>query len=134
MMSLGIDVSKATLHLCLLREADGKQKTKVIENTRAGIAMLLDWLARQGVERPPVQVILEATGVYHEATTEALHAAGIPGLGGQSRTGQTLCTGSGGAHQDRRRGCLHAGALRSPRQPAGRGALAANATAATSRR
>lgn len=77
MMSLGIDVSKATLHLCLLREADGKQKTKVIENTRAGIAMLLDWLARQGVERPPVQVILEATGVYHEAITEALHAAGI---------------------------------------------------------
>ncbi|AFL74426.1 IS110 family transposase [Thiocystis violascens] len=77
MISLGIDVSKAKLHLCLLREADGKQKTKVIENTRAGIATLLDWLARQDVERPQAQVILEATGVYHEAVTEALHAAGI---------------------------------------------------------
>ena len=76
-MSLGIDVSTATLHLCLLREADGKQKTKVIENTRAGFATRLDWLARQGVERPQVQVILEATGVDHDAVTEALHAAGL---------------------------------------------------------
>ena len=77
MISLGLDVSKAKLHLCLLREADGKQKTKVIENTRAGVATRLDWLAHQGVERPQVQVILEATGVYHEAVTEALYAAGI---------------------------------------------------------
>lgn len=77
MIALGIDVSKAKLHLCLLREADGKQKTKVIDNTRTGITTLLDWLARQGVEHPQVQVILEATGIYHEAITEALHAAGI---------------------------------------------------------
>jgi len=30
MVSLGIDVSKAKLHTCLLREEDGKRKTKVV--------------------------------------------------------------------------------------------------------
>ena len=51
MISLGIDVSKAKLHLCLLREADGTQKTKVIANTGADLASLLAWLSAQSPRR-----------------------------------------------------------------------------------
>jgi transposase len=53
------------LHLCLRREAESKQKTKVVENSRDGVA------ARQ------VHAVLEATGVSHETTAEALHAHGF---------------------------------------------------------
>lgn len=77
MVYLGIDVSKAKLHTCLRREADGKQKTKVVENGRDGVTALIEWLARQGVAPTQVHAVLEATGVYHELTAEALHAHGF---------------------------------------------------------
>lgn len=79
MVYLGIDVSKAKLHTALSREADGKAKlkTKVVENSPAGVSTLLDWLARQGLAPTAVQAVLEATGVYHETTAEALHAHGV---------------------------------------------------------
>ena len=40
MRYLGIDVSKAKLHACLLNAA-GQSKTKVVENNLPGIALLL---------------------------------------------------------------------------------------------
>jgi transposase len=76
-VSLGIDVSTAKLHVCLRREADGKQKTKVVENSPTGVNALVDWLARQGTAPAEVHAVLEATGVYHEGAAEALHAKGL---------------------------------------------------------
>ena len=77
MVSLGIDVSKAKLHTCLRRDADGKQKTKVVDNNRDGVTALIDWLARQEVMPAQVHAVLEATGVDHETTAAALHAHGV---------------------------------------------------------
>lgn len=65
------------MHTCLRREADGKQKTKVVENGRDGVTALIEWLARQGVAPTQVHAVLEATGVDHELTAEALHAHGF---------------------------------------------------------
>lgn len=77
MVYLGIDVSKAKLHTCLRREGEDKQKTKVVANSRDGVTALIDWLARQGTVPTQVHAVLEATGVYHETTAEALHAHGV---------------------------------------------------------
>jgi len=77
MFYLGIDVSKAKLHTCLLLGDEGKYKTKVVENTPAGIATLLGWTTRQGVEAGQLHVVLEATGVYHESAAQTLVDAGV---------------------------------------------------------
>jgi transposase len=77
MFYLGIDVSKAKLHACLLLDEAGKHKTKVVDNNAAGVVTLLDWAARQGVATDQLHVVLEATGVYHEAAAYRLVEAGI---------------------------------------------------------
>src|SRR5512143_1463566 len=77
MFSLGSDVSKATLHACLLN-AQGQSKTKVVDNSSSGIALLLAWAARQGATTTPLHTVMEATGVYHEGVAHALFEAGIP--------------------------------------------------------
>ena len=77
MWYLGIDVSKAKLHSCLLLEAAGKSKTKVVDNTAAGIGTLLAWTAKQGVPCEQLHVVMEATGVYHEHAAQALFEAGV---------------------------------------------------------
>lgn len=67
MFYLGIDVAKAKLDCCLLLdEAGGKRKTKVVPNSKAGIAILLEWTANQNVLVSALHVIMEATCVYHE--------------------------------------------------------------------
>jgi hypothetical protein len=68
-----------------------------------------------------VQVILEATGVYHEAVTEALHAAGIRVCVVNPAQLKEFARGRAVPHQDQWRRRVHAGALWSPRQPAGLG-------------
>lgn len=77
MVYLGIDVSKATLHTCLLREDGGHRKTKVVENSAAGVTTLLDWLGHQQAAPDETHVILEATGVYHELATMQLVERGV---------------------------------------------------------
>jgi transposase len=77
MFYLGIDVSKAKLHACLLLDDAGKRKTKVVENNPAGIVTLLDWTARQGITDDQLHAVLEATGVYHEAAAYRLVEAGV---------------------------------------------------------
>ena len=48
MFYLGMDVAKAKLDCCLLLdEASGKRKTKVVCNSKSGIADLLVWVAKQ---------------------------------------------------------------------------------------
>jgi transposase len=70
---LGIDVAKAKLDLAL-RLPDGKLRSKVVENSPAGFAVLTDWLAKHQVE--PLHVCMEATGVYWEAVAKRLADAG----------------------------------------------------------
>lgn len=78
MFYLGLDVAKAKLDCCLLLdEAGGKRKTKVVCNTKAGIAELLTWTAKQGCSPEVLHVVMEGTGVYHEQAALALADAGV---------------------------------------------------------
>lgn len=74
---LGMDVSKAKLDCLLLKPLTGKRKSKSLENTPAGIKTLLAWLDKQGVGTTQVHVVMEPTGIYHEAAALALTDAGI---------------------------------------------------------
>lgn len=76
---IGIDVSKHKLDVCWLRDpATLKVKTRVFKNGSGSFKELIQWLQTQTRERPEaVQVMMEATGVYHEALAYALHKAGF---------------------------------------------------------
>lgn len=71
--SVGIDVSKSKLDVCVLKGE--KVKTKVFRNTRSGHAELSEWL-RQRELLAATPVVLEATGPYSEAVAIALCDAG----------------------------------------------------------
>lgn len=77
MFYLGIDVSKAKLHTALLLEETARPKNKVVANSPAGVTMLLEWLARQGLAPEQVHAVLEATGVYHEEAAQTLLDHGL---------------------------------------------------------
>jgi transposase len=77
MAYLGIDVSKAKLHSCLLLDDKGKCKTKVVENSPTGVTALLAWTVRQGIASEQLHVVMEATGVYHETAAQTLFDAGV---------------------------------------------------------
>src|SRR5574343_98072 len=70
---LGIDVAKAKLDVALLLP-NGKVRSKVVENTRAGFATLSEWLGKHDVET--LHVCMEATGTYWEAVAEYLADVG----------------------------------------------------------
>lgn len=76
---IGIDVSKRKLDCAWLRDPDtGKVKTKVFGNDAAGHASVLTWLWQQtGAPADPIHIVMEATGVYHEALAQALYEAGL---------------------------------------------------------
>jgi transposase len=77
MKVLGIDVAKHTLECSLLDPATGKHRAKSVRNDPTGYAALASWLARQGVPGlAELPVVMEATGVYHEAVATWLHDAG----------------------------------------------------------
>lgn len=75
---IGIDVSKAKIDVLWLRDIEsGKVKTKVFNNTEAGHQELTQWIETH--TKQPItasHVIMEATGVYHEALAYALYQAG----------------------------------------------------------
>lgn len=77
--TIGIDVSKSKLDVCWLRDANAIEiKTRVFKNDKASLQELIRWLSKQTGELPETtQVMMEATGVYHEALAYALHNAGI---------------------------------------------------------
>jgi transposase len=77
MFYLGIDVSKAKLHMALLLEETGRPKHKVVPNSPAGVTTLLEWLARQDLTPESVHAVLEATGVYHEGAAQTLFDQGL---------------------------------------------------------
>ena len=63
----GIDVSKARL------DVHGAGQDRRFDNERAGYRAVGKWLAEHRVER----VVMEATGRYHRAVHQALHARGL---------------------------------------------------------
>jgi len=79
MFYIGIDVSKKKLDVVLLRNPDTLQKRqKTVPNTPTGFADLIAWCRKQsGAEPAELHAVLEATGTYHEAVADALHAAGV---------------------------------------------------------
>jgi transposase len=70
---LGIDVSKAKLDVAL-RLAEGKFRSKVVNNNAQGFVALSAWLEKHAAA--PLQVCMEATGVYWEAVAVYLSDAG----------------------------------------------------------
>lgn len=70
---LGIDVAKAKLDVAL-QLVDGKIRSKVVDNTPQGFAVLSTWLNKYGVT--DLHVCMEATGIYWEAVAEFLADAG----------------------------------------------------------
>jgi transposase len=75
MFYLGVDVAKAKLDCALLDTSTGKLKSKVVPNTAPGFTQLLQWLNKHGA--PEAYVVMEPTGVYHEAAALALADAGL---------------------------------------------------------
>ena len=70
--SIGVDVSKGKFDVALLT-AQGKYRSKVFDNTAAGLEEFLRWI-ESNVEhgRSNVEVCMEATGGYHEALANFL--------------------------------------------------------------
>ena len=73
---LGIDISKATFDVALLRDED-KPKSKRFINQEEGFRQLEAWLLQQLVNDPSsVHVCLEATSHYGDAVAVYLHERG----------------------------------------------------------
>lgn len=70
---LGIDISKATFDVALLKGSKRAQSAK-FENTADGFAELSQWLKAQGVDR--VHGCLEATNIYGHELASYLHQQG----------------------------------------------------------
>lgn len=70
---LGIDVSKADFHACLLQ--GGKRARKSFANTAAGYRQLFTWLKNRHCSS--VHACMEATGAYWLELAQALHGAHI---------------------------------------------------------
>jgi transposase len=71
---LGIDVSKAKLHVALLQDPRRRPKRKVVSNDVAGYEALSQWLHQQGVSQ--VHGCLEATNTYGTGVATYLHEQG----------------------------------------------------------
>jgi len=78
MTIIGIDVSKDKLDCAWLSDGvASKVKNKVFPNTPAGHQQLLAWAVKQSqAPLEALHVVMEATGIYHEAVAYALHQAG----------------------------------------------------------
>jgi len=77
MVILGIDVSKARLDAALWLPGRRKWYASKAGNDGPGIAKLRRWACEKaGVAPGQLRVLLEATGVYHQACAEQLHDAG----------------------------------------------------------
>lgn len=76
---VGIDVSKAKLDCCWLRDEEKlKVKTKVFGNTHADHEGVAHWLLTQiKADASDIHVTMEATGIYHEALAYRLYEQGF---------------------------------------------------------
>jgi transposase len=77
MFYVGMDVAKATTECCLLKPDSEQPLSGTFSNNRVGMKALLKWLSRLAVPLTQVQVVMEATGVYHEVAARCLYEAGV---------------------------------------------------------
>ncbi len=71
---VGVDIAKRTFDLAIL-QSNGKYRTKSkLGNDKAGFAVFTDWLQRYA--EPHAWIVMEATGIYHEALAEHFHGMG----------------------------------------------------------
>lgn len=77
MFYVGMDVAKATVECCLLRLEAERPVQGSFSNNRTGMKALLKWLHQLQLPLDQVQVVMEATGVYHQAAALQLHEAGV---------------------------------------------------------
>jgi transposase len=70
---LGIDVSKATLHLALFK-GESRPRKKIITNNSFGFTQLTEWISEQGVE--VLHACLEATNIYGQGIATYLEQQG----------------------------------------------------------
>jgi transposase len=80
--SLGIDVSKKTLAVCLCALDAGLhvsvKASRSFDNSPKGHGLMKDWLTKHtGQPGGPLTCVMEATGVYHEACAAYLHGQGL---------------------------------------------------------
>lgn len=71
---IGIDVSKATLHVAILFPGRAKPQYQTFDNSEAGYMALQAWLEERRVQR--AHVCLEATSIYGHGVATALHYQG----------------------------------------------------------
>jgi transposase len=74
LIPVGIDVSKATLHVAILHPERAKPSYQTFDNTEAGYDALQAWLVERGVSR--AHVCLESTSIYGHGVATALHHQG----------------------------------------------------------
>jgi transposase len=76
---VGIDVSKNKVDCLWLRDPEARKvKTKVFTNDKAGHKQLSQWLLKTtGGDEASIHVVLEPTGIYHEALAYALYQRGF---------------------------------------------------------
>lgn len=71
LIPLGIDVSKATLHVALLMPSQKKPSYRSFSNDESGFETLQTWLVERGAEQ--VHACLEATSIYGHQVALYLH-------------------------------------------------------------
>ena len=71
-ITIGIDISKATLDVCRVPGGDTRQFT----NDKPGLTALMRWMSAQDVV--PVRIVFEATGAYHRLLEQRLADAHLP--------------------------------------------------------
>jgi len=77
MFYLGIDVAKAKIDCCLLKDpVNNKRKSKTFTNNKVGFSNLLEWIDKMNISLTDLHAIMEGTGVYHEHVALALTNAG----------------------------------------------------------
>ncbi|KAE9529975.1 IS110 family transposase [Testudinibacter aquarius] len=76
---MGIDVSKHKLDCALINDLNiGKSRSKVVPNTDDGFYALIQWLKKKtDNDLAHLHIVMEATGVYHEAVAYFLAEAGF---------------------------------------------------------
>ena len=73
-MTLGLDVAKRSIEVCLL-SSNGRAHKTTVDNSKLGFQKLLVWL--HGFDLADIHVCLEPTGKYSRAVSAYLHAAGM---------------------------------------------------------
>lgn len=76
-MIVGVDVSKDSLDLALQASGSKRCYERRVSNDAGGFARVLSWATERTRATPQdLTVVMEATGVYHEAAALALYEAG----------------------------------------------------------